>query len=598
MQGIFISHRRKLDIKDLPEHLRIYETYETDNGYHVSVLFNKYNAKHLSLFEWNDDLFIANNGVIIYKDLFNKEALKEIWADYRQGKHLNDILNECKGQYFLVMLDGNDLIIATDKFRTIPIYMSNDKGFEISNIYYLMTTDKDMEYTINKQKFAESVSASWNYPLFTDGTIYNEINFLMPGSTYHFGRESFTYGRYYKPEESINFGKYQDYDTLIDDLTEAIDKNYKFLENVKGVGCDITGGFDTRMNMNEVFDREDVVYANDATLSDKHLTKGRYGELKIVNKMRKIGDIKNPSKLIENNDYQTKTWIRKNQDYLLKYNDCFVMSSKRFCYFYHRSRDKSISINLSGYSGTELCTRSPYEIKTPILDVNEFIEKFQPYNDIIKEEYENENHKFQAYHMELHSYICSLVKYPERNKDAYTYIIYVLIQMNSQQTYWGVANTFMPMYSPYYDLMEILFEVPPEMKNRYKIQRFLYDRIMRKELREIPTTHGFPACKVTWRNFWRFGNLITNADDYNLQFYTFFHRIRLKLQRKLVYYSPKIEWFFNLVSKITGMEFGFLDRTVKHEMFDQEKLDKKFINKQLLEWILEFDKKLEKYKNE
>ncbi|KKL63987.1 hypothetical protein LCGC14_2169600, partial [marine sediment metagenome] len=538
-----------------------------------------------------NDVFIANNGTIIYKDLFNKEALIAIWGDYKsKRKHLNDILNECRGQYFLVILDKNDLIVATDKFRTIPVYMSNDGGFEISNIYYLMTTDKKMEYAINKQKFAESVSTSWNYPLFTDGTIYDEINFLLPGSTYHFGRESFTYGRYYKPEESIEFGKYQDYNVLIDDLTEAIDKNYKFLENVKGIGCDITGGFDTRLNVNEVADRKDVVYANDALSSDVHLTKGRYGELKIVNK---IYENVNPKSFrVENNDYQIRTWIRKNQDYLLKYNDCFVMSPKRFRYFYNRAKEKKISINLSGYSGTELCTRSPYEIKTLLLDVDEFVEKFQPYNDIMKEE-----NYFWQYYDNLKDYIRSLaiVSYPSQPKDAYSYIIYVLIQMNSQQTYWGVANTFMPMYSPYYDLMEILFEVSPEMMDRYKIQRFLYDRIMRKELREIPTTHGFPACKVTWRNFWRFGNLITNADDYNLQFYTFFHRIRLKLQRKLVYYSPKINWFFNLVSKITGMEFRFLDRTVKHEMFDQEKLNKKFINKQLLEWILEFDKKLEKY---
>jgi len=262
------------------------------------------------------------------------------------------------------------------------------------------------------------------------------------------------------------------------------------------------------------------------------------------------------------------------------------MADKRVLFYHHISKMKNIRLLLSGFHGTEEMTASKEQIKFKGT-LSEFLSIHQPYKDILKE------YDLYDYQEVIYRYVNCSKPYNIKNiNDGMTYLIYLVSFANCQQSYMGIANQFIPVYSPYYDLMDILLEVPARLKGRYKIQRMLYERIMQKELREINTTHGYPSCEVTWKNFYRFWRLYLPFADYNLQYYTLYERIKRYVVKYLVYYSPYLGWFFNIIKRFSDRDFSFLDRDIELYGVDKRKFKKVLMDKQQLDYLKKLDKQL------
>ena len=83
-----------------------------------------YSSKNESLYK-NGQNFISNLGVFIYKNNYNKKALKIFLDDLLSGKSLNDLLlsEDTRGQFCLILYFNNELKIISDRLGYFPVYI-------------------------------------------------------------------------------------------------------------------------------------------------------------------------------------------------------------------------------------------------------------------------------------------------------------------------------------------------------------------------------------------------------------------------------------------------------------------------------------------
>jgi len=136
MNAFYLSIDKKDDkqFKGLKTLLQEYKNTISTPGFETKIF---YNNSHLSYYSQEDD-FIASNGVFIYKDLFNAKALRRFYEDLNSGSDIANLLLNTHGQFFLVLYFNKKLMVITDRFRTIPVFLLRDGNcIEVSNIYYL-----------------------------------------------------------------------------------------------------------------------------------------------------------------------------------------------------------------------------------------------------------------------------------------------------------------------------------------------------------------------------------------------------------------------------------------------------------------------------
>uniref|UniRef100_A0A6M3ISZ1 Uncharacterized protein n=1 Tax=viral metagenome TaxID=1070528 RepID=A0A6M3ISZ1_9ZZZZ len=577
MQAFFYSTYRKLEDSGF---LKEYWSEIIDKVPGYLQIFH--NEDHLSFHEVGGE-FLANCGVLAFEDKFNKSVLEEIF--YKDGRDLEWYLKRRRthGQFFLLSYMWNktdykkELKLITDQFATIPIYIKycEDGDYEVSNVYRWLIDKKVGD--IDLFALDQRLSVDWNYPMFTDNTLFRNIKLAKSSIIYKLDKRVIIEENYTK----------ENYITL----DETIKNNFKFLDNVDRIWCDVTGGFDTRLNLdyclkNFVFDyngNSKVIFGNDLSDKDKWLLKGKYSDHNICKQIeRKFGiDIEDYT---SNHHLVIDDWLEKHFNDMLKFNDNPVMSDKRF--YHHWDIAHRVDIKLTGFAGTEMCTNSGFDLQETNTWMD-YVRIRQPHRDLLKLDYSN-------------SYYWNMSKYSQDNNtgDGEPYSFWLTGFQNCQQSYWGTANLFLPIYSPYIDLLPILLKYNRETKKNYKIQRYYYDDYMLQELSSINTSHGFPACEVTWKNWYRFIRLFISFGDYNLQYINLWKRFRRYIIDKLFYNFPHSK-VLRFIGKKMGRDMSFVDRGLLNGglsiFIDEEKFRKVKIYRQPLLWIYKLDRIMKEY---
>jgi len=533
MQTFFFSTYRSLDV-EMP--------FLKNKGV-SDKLAVFYSDGNLSDYDKKEDYYVANLGCLIYEDKFNRKALELLVCDSCLNRY-----EKARGQFVILTAFKDVINIVTDKYGTIPVYMKRTgKGLEVSNVYSLLV---DGDCTINRDHVKKLIEVDWSYPEFYGTTLHNEITYLSPATKHSFDVNTgeLTERRYAPPS-------YYDlsFDELIDCLEDRVESNFEFLKGINGkVFCDVTGGFDTRLNVEYVLRNcKKYVFGNDISNNDRHLIDGKFSDFNIVEEIKsRLGiaccdnrgcesEIKEAVNHPEYEEYR-------------RYNDSHIMSDKRFInnlMLINKSGTvENPVLRVTGWCGTELLTLKP----------------------------SNEGDDF---------------------KDGLS--IWRKSFMNCQQNYWGVANLLIPHYSPYLDLLDILIHIPRGYKTGYRIQRALYNRVMRKELRNITTTHGFPSCGVTWGNFYKFLRLFNPFNDYNCQYIGIVKRSIRWAKGKLIYYSPLYKSSLKWIGKLFGYDMDFLDRNYDEvtKYIESGALNRKFLNRQQLLWLKKLNNILNNFKN-
>lgn len=244
MQVFYLSNinRENAGFEKIKKIFMEYENIAHTPGFQIKMFFKNH---HLSYYSTNGN-FIANNGVFVYKDRFNKQAIRKFYEDLNSGGALKDLLLKAHGQFFLVLYFEGKLMVVTDRFRTIPVYLLNSKnGVEVSNAFYLLTQNSEVNYSVNfdylsRQLSPRSSGMRFTY-VFPEGTLFKEISYLKPGCIYSFVNNEIKIEEYYNIKEDIEFGKYRTLKQVVDKLTDILDSNYRFLDNIEKVFCGITG---------------------------------------------------------------------------------------------------------------------------------------------------------------------------------------------------------------------------------------------------------------------------------------------------------------------------------------------------------------------
>ena len=593
MQAFFYSTYRKLkDSGFLKEH--DCEVVDEVPG-HLQIF---YNENHLSFYEVGRE-FLSNCGVIAFGNNFNKSVLKGIFCD--DSRNLDWYLKNKRthGQFFLLSYRWHkdrrkkELKLITDQFATVPVYIKYcaDGNYEVSNVYRWLIDP--MVGEVDLFALDQRLSIDWNYPMFTDNTLFENIKLAKPESVYLLDKKFIKREEYEK--ENYNC------------LPVAIRNNFQFLDDVNRIWCDVTGGFDTRLNLDWCLkrfvlnykDNKKVLFGNDLSDNDKWLLKGKYSDYNICKQIEKEFGIKihdytgNAKILIDD-------WVNRRKD-ILQFNDSSIMSDKRL--YSHWDEAHLADIKLTGFAGTEMLTNNSFNLFGDTW-INHVKER-QPHRDLLKYRfsYREDNGKTLVYKGSKNSYYWKLWEYMwnvDKIGNVETYSIWLTAFQNCQQSYWGVANLFMPMYSPYIDLLPILLAKSRGEKKNYKIQREYYDYYMLDGLKDINTTHGFPACEITWKNWYRFIRLFMSFGDYNLQYLNLYKRLKRYIINKILFHSPlywkPLKW---IGSKIFKKDMIFLNRWRYYpglnEYVDLEKLDKIRIGHQPLLWIYKLDGILAEY---
>lgn len=597
MQVFFLSNKTGEENKGLDSLKGIFT--ESKDAIPVSGMDLRifYRNHHLSYYSANGD-FIANNGVFVYKDEFNKNGIKRFYEDLNSGVALKELLLRAHGQFFLVLYLKGDLMVITDRFRTIPVFLLKTKNtVQISNLYYLLTKNNDASYTVNFDYLSQNLSWQRNTShIFSDSTLFNEISYLEPGCIYHLANGAVNSEKYYDIKRNIEFGKYKNLKTVVDDLIGILDSNYRFLENIEKIFCCITGGFDTRLNLSTLLKKKKQFLCGHAVLDyEAYLKKGRFADFRIVDRfIREFGlNYKNLGTDLKN----VKEWVEEYKEPLkfIKYD-----AAAFHRYHYYDSVSQIADIELSGFGGSEFLTKDChlYFRQNKKFEKKEFL-KAQKYNDILLEKYYDK----KKYYFSLERYVEGLIgniTYTQRG-DLLTYLIYTSPFMNNYNNYVASVNMFCPAYSPYYEpgFLKIMMETPYRLKGFHGIQRHLYSRIMDRGLAHIDTTHGYPATTITKRNFYRFWRIL-NPVDPNLQYHPLFKRFKKEIYNFAIgIILPYVYRCLKYLKLGNRLKLDSIDAYVKiieesnlvNKFLDATKLRKRIMNIRLRAAIKEFSEK-------
>ncbi|MFA5142583.1 MAG: hypothetical protein WC522_00255 [Candidatus Omnitrophota bacterium] len=581
MQAIYISNTKKdgklfAEVKKL---LQEKEAVPEPQGIHVNIFYNNH---HLSYYQSGND-FVANNGTFVYKDLFNKRALEVFYADLMKGQKLSELLSKAHGQFFLVAHLAGKLYVATDKLRTIPIFILRANGaIEISNLYHPLSRNPSVKYTVSFDHLAQQLSFNGSGThLFTGETLYNEIAYLDAGTIFTVEKDNVGKELYYNIKKDIEFGKYKSLPDVIDAVAAELEKNYKFLDSVDRVFCGVTGGYDTRFNLDTVLKKKKNFACGNMILEREWgLRQGKFSDFNITKKIARVMGLeyKNFGVLQEDID----NWVDQNRVFIESHKDTAGSSHR---YYYYNSVSKEFDIELTGMGGTELLNKfsNEYYRKGGRFDIDEFLAP-QKYNDILQDRY-YDGRKYKARLREYVSDLLDGITYSSRG-DLFTYIIYEGTYRSFQDEYVGAINMFCTAYSPYLEpgFVKIMLETPYRLKGFHMIQRHIYARIMDKRLANIDTTHGYPPTTIGFKNFYRFLRLL-NPIEPSLQYYGLLNRLRI-IYGKYLYNMNRPELY----------DFGSDNPVYKY--IDRDKLNKRRLfttTNSLTNWVSRYAKKLPHY---
>ena len=452
--------------------------------------------------------FVTAIGVFIYKGAWNKPALELFLADAAVGD-LVTILRECRGQFFLVLRLKGQIYFITDKMASVPVYVYEKAGvLELSNVFLPLA--KNNRCSINHQAMAEYLLKFVGYYK----TLLNEIATLSRGSIYTFSGSRLERREYFDLFEGVCLGSKQDFDEVVEEARSVLINNLSFLDRNDKVNFDITGGFDTRTNLAIALHRG----VRPAVGCVANASKDRLNDGLIAGQIAEKFNLDFNSFScdgISAQEYEDKQGLA----YLVAANSRYGYGGSLRHYrrtAYYAFLGGKYGINVSGLLGSELLT--PYEYwqyaaSHRRFDLDEFIRDCYPYYDIFKLSCVTK----ESYCAGIKKFFTTILQDRpfDRWQDLLTYFEYRAFCYNDFFKYVGMANCFIPFYTPFHEAetVRLALRIPYRFKMRYKIERIIIDSL-NKELARIETTHGYPAAVISVGNFYRFTRLFYNFYPY------------------------------------------------------------------------------------
>jgi hypothetical protein len=199
-------------------------------GWQIAI-FQKINLKNHQNIYYNGNDFIAGTGIYFYKKLFGFGALSQILSDFKMDKN---IFQNVRGHFnFVIFFDGK-LYLVTDKTGHYFSLKATDETITSYSTSFMLLCDSLQKLIPQKQELLEYLNVA---ATFGGKTIFKNINHLKNGFVYSLSEKE-TSNQYFTKE--IKF-------TSLDDFFENIEDYFNIFKKTKlRIGCDLSGGFDTR----------------------------------------------------------------------------------------------------------------------------------------------------------------------------------------------------------------------------------------------------------------------------------------------------------------------------------------------------------------
>lgn len=400
-----------------------------------------YSSKNESLYK-NGQNFISNLGVFIYKNNYNKKALKIFLDDLLSGKSLNDLLlsEDTRGQFCLILYFNNELKIISDRLGYFPVYIYKKNNI-IAFSSSMLLLGKNNKTSLNHIGIAQYLSENYKHITYAccDQNIFNEIHYMDPGTIYLIDDTSVKKEKYFDIKDQLEIGKYQKIDEIVSKAENLLTENLSFLKNINGkIHSDITGGVDTRVII-AMLSKLGIKYSVGIQAIKEYKdfsNQGKFSELNIVNQIIKYKDL--DFQLFSDENYL------KNQKMI---DDVTFFHSHKQTYnrragYFSNVKESGADIMISGLSGTELFRLSynQYFKKNNNLNLDTFLQEHVELVDLLKDKYLKKetyyNHLKKFYNEKL-----SGIKF-SKAKDLSSYIDYFAFYRTHFCRYLSLANSF------------------------------------------------------------------------------------------------------------------------------------------------------------
>ena len=523
----------------------------TSNEIRLDLFYNEDDACFLE----PDKYYLFNIGVFIYKNEWGGNALRLFLEDCEKEAEFTQLLRRARGQFCLVMYYKEKFYVITDKVGAIPIYCyRSGDTIEISNIFLPLAKNNNISLNYNwiAQYVSQGKQKGGTYSYF-DRTLANEISVLDCGSAYTLGKNMHE-AKYYDIRSGLEIGKYTDAQEVSDIAKKMLSDNLLFLKNANNVYCDITGGFDTRTNL-AILMHNNIEFScgNQIPIEYKDLSnKGRYSDLAISRKIADRFNLGFHNYTDAEFNLEREKWHEMAYDFFGEDNWTYARRAGYYAYLKDRYR-----ILISGVYGGELLVQyyGPCGYTPEKFNMNAVLHRYFPYCDIMKDEYYSE----EKYRESLRNVLEDFVSHTDfqRFDDAGTYFHYLTFYRTFFSKYVGAMNAIIPAYNPYQeaDFIRLMAQTSFKLKSRYFIQRCIISEL-NPELGDIETSHGYPATKVTFKNFYKFTRLLYPLEP-SLQYIGPFDRLMTSaahlFRRIILSLSPSLHPFaVSAYGKITG----------------------------------------------
>jgi hypothetical protein len=424
-------------------------------------------------------------GTLIYRKQWAKRALNLILKDLELSTSVQDIARATKGQFCLIISNGKDIYIITDRLASFPIFRIQNPSFtQISNILPCLL--KHNKVTINPQRIAEYISLGYCF----DGSFLNEIHWLKMATIYRFGEKS-SADPYDNTLANIQFDKYRHLSEVSNILTEITLDNLSFLDSQDEIFIDLTGGFDTRTIatlMNHKKYRYTTGICPDPII---HISSKLSPEVRIAR------EVSNALKVKHHDDFLINTYdcFQKTLNAQLMITSGVPIPYANIDYInYFRRIKKDYSIHIAGYVGTQLLSqemrklsyfRSKFDIQLQIRKRYHYLDIFHG-NFITQKRYEEATKiKFQNWLQEIGT---------DHFEHAAAYLSLFGYSKGWHGTSMNTETCILPVYAPFYesDCVRLLLETAFSIKKRHQIQKKIIADL-NPEVGLIMTTHGYNA---------------------------------------------------------------------------------------------------------
>jgi|GEM_PF-3311521 len=425
-----------------------------------------------------DDSTLLSVGTLIFRNVWKGDALEKIARELADGRSVEEVAAETRGQFCLVVLQPDALCVVTDGLGVFPVYRIVQNGtVQISNVFPLLVGNNRV--TFDRQAVAEYLSL--RHPV--DATLISEIERLEGGIVYRFGKTD-SERCYTEGFADLRPRRLTDLGDLSRKVEETLAGNLSFLKPEDRIFADITGGFDTRTNAA-------IFTALGLRFEGGHCGEQVLNESSLAVKVARALDVKFHTgiKISELEQF------RQNFDFHKKIFAGIPLPfhSTELINYYHfiaRSHD----IHVAGFGGTQQLIQDMKRLTlfSRKLDPKSLCLKYFPLSDLFVDSFITPRSYFESIRHKIDRLLGPLND-PDFDKAA-SYFRLLTFSRNYHGTLFGAHNTIMPLYSPYEErnLLRITIESAYELKEFHNIQRTILTKLV-PEVSRIGTSHGYGA---------------------------------------------------------------------------------------------------------